>query len=478
MIVPPPRRPLPTRVKRRKWFFSVALLAGWTVLSQDFDRLAQETAADLQKALVDLTAARQAIGGERLPLARRVNDLEQTLANRRTEFAKAQRAQENQLVELNALKAEARQRSEEVKYIDSLLGEYTRAFRSRLTFVEEPRHTAMFERLAQAEASADLTPAERFARRSEILTTALARSDAALGGERFAGRAVDPQGRVQPGQVALFGPVAMYASSNGAVVGVLQQELNKADPTVVRAAEGTAPAVRALVDRGTGELTLDATLGNAFKLAALHDSLYEKIAKGGPAMIPLIGLGLVALLVALVKWVQLARVRVATEADLQRVLRNLERGERDQALAHTRTIPGPAGELLATALEHADERNEYLEEVIYEKMLGARIRLERGLSFLALTATAGPLLGLLGTVTGMIATFKLISSFGSGDPRLLAAGISEALICTATGMVIAIPALLFHTFLSRRAKGILGSMEQVGVGFINGLPGSARATFD
>ena len=94
----------------------------------------------------------------------------------------------------------------------------------------------------------------------------------------------------------------------------------------------------------------------------------------------------------------------------------------------------------------------------------------RVLPFLALTATTGPLLGLLGTVTGMIATFKLISSFGSGDPKMLAAGISEALMATATGMGVAIPALLLHAFLSRKAKSILGSMEQTAVGFVNGVP--------
>jgi biopolymer transport protein ExbB/TolQ len=69
-----------------------------------------------------------------------------------------------------------------------------------------------------------------------------------------------------------------------------------------------------------------------------------------------------------------------------------------------------------------------------------------------LTATTGPLLGLLGTVTGMIATFKLISSFGSGDPKMLAAGISEALMATATGMGVAIPALLLHAFLSAQGQ--------------------------
>jgi biopolymer transport protein ExbB len=71
----------------------------------------------------------------------------------------------------------------------------------------------------------------------------------------------------------------------------------------------------------------------------------------------------------------------------------------------------------------------------------------------------------------------LISSFGSGDPKTLAAGISEALICTATGMAVAIPALLFHAFLSRKAKGVIGSMEQTAVGFVNGVPEEARPEF-
>ncbi len=121
-------------------------------------------------------------------------------------------------------------------------------------------------------------------------------------------------------------------------------------------------------------------------------------------------------------------------------------------------------------MQHSDEKKEYIEEILYERLLAARTRLERGLPFLALTATTGPLLGLLGTVMGMIATFKLISSFGSGDPKVLAAGISEALIATASGMTVAIPSLLFHAFLGRMAKGIIGSMEQTSVGFINGVP--------
>ena len=79
------------------------------------------------------------------------------------------------------------------------------------------------------------------------------------------------------------------------------------------------------------------------------------------------------------------------------------------------------------------------------------------------------LLGLLGTVTGMINTFKLITVFGTGDPKRLSSGISEALVTTEYGLIIAVPCLLLFALLSRKSKGILASMEQTAVGFINGL---------
>ena len=445
--------------------------------AEDFESVSSSVNADLQKAMADLTAARQEVEAQRLPLARRLAEMEQKLIDRKAEYAKAQRFQENQLVELNALKAEAKIRSDEVKYIESALSEYARAFRSRLNFIEEPRYKAMFDAVEKAGVAPDLAPAERFSERTVLLTTALKRSEAALGGEIIDGKALDKKGQVQAGKVALFGPVAVFADASGHTAGLLQQELNKSEPTVVAIDKSVEEGSRALVTKGGGQLALDATGGNAFKLTALKESLWEKIEKGGWVMAPLLALGAATLLLALFKWIQLTRVRLTTESDLQKVLRLLESKEQEKALLHARGIKGLAGDLLATAIEHVDEKKEYIEEVLYEKMLGARTKLERGLAFLALAATTGPLMGLLGTVMGMIATFKLISSFGSGDPKVLAAGISEALICTATGMAVAIPALLLHAFLSRKAKGIIGSMEQTAVGFINGVPQEEKPSF-
>ncbi len=453
---------------------TLALFLGTNVRAQDLEAVSAGASNDLQKALSDLTAARKEVEDERLPLSRKLNELEQKLIDRKAEYAKAERFQGNQLVELNALKKQAKDRADEVKVLDALVTEYARSFRTKLSFIEEPRYIAVFDVVDKAAVSPDLTPAQRFAQRSVMLTTSLKRTEGALGGELFEGRALDKQGRVQQGKVALIGPVAMFSDTAGQTAGLLQQELNKTDPTVADTDKAIVEESRKLVTTGNGQLALDPTLGNAFKLSALTQSLYEKIAAGGWVMVPLLGIGVCALLVAFFKWIQLSRIRLATERDLQTVLRHLEDREQERALAHARSIRGIAGDLLATAVEHVDEKKEYIEEVLYEKMLAARTRLERGLAFLALTATVGPLMGLLGTVMGMIATFKLISSFGSGDPKVLAAGISEALIATASGMTVAIPALLLHAFLSRKAKGIIGSMEQTAVGFINGVPNEEK----
>lgn len=438
----------------------------------DLGELSRGATNDLQKALSDLAQVRQQIESDRLPIARQITELEQRLNDRRADLAKVQRAQENQLVELNALKAETKQRGDEVKYVDSLLAEYGRAFRSRLNFVEEPRYATSFDSIDKIAAAADGSAADKLAARAGLLANALGRAQSAIGGELIEGKALDRSGVVVPGKVALVGPVAMFAAANGSAAGLLQQELNKADPTIARLDPELTARSRALATTGSGDLLLDPTLGNAFKLAALEETLFEKLKKGGVVMIPLVGLGIAAVLLAIYKWFELSRVRLASEQDLQTVLKAIEARDAAKALQHARSIPGLVGDLLSAAVEHVDEKKEYIEEVLYEKMLGARTKLERGLPFLALAATTGPLMGLLGTVTGMIATFKIISSFGGGDPKMLAAGISEALICTATGMAVAIPALLFHAFLSRRAKAIIGSMEQTAVGFVNGVPQS------
>ncbi len=443
--------------------------------AEDFGAIAGVARRDLDAALKRLSDIRADIEQQKISLGREVSSLEQQVLDRRSEVQRAERFQENALVELNALKAQAQARGDEAKFIDSLLAEYERAFRTRLHIGEEARFKPLLDAVDRGAMAIDATPAERIASRLRLLQISLDHQHALVGGDTFEGQALAPDGRIVSGGIALMGPIGLFAGTNVPVVGLLQQALNKADPAVVALPGDLNDGVRALATRGEGVLALDPTLGNAVKLASLRESLGAHIVKGGITMVPILGLAAIALFIAGLKWFQLSRLRLATPADLQLVLSRLEGGEMDRALAHARGIPGPAGELLATAVEHADEKKEYLEEVLYEKMLASKPKLEAFLPFIALTAAAAPLLGLLGTVTGMITTFNMISIFGTGDPRTLSSGISEALITTEYGLYVAIPAVLAHAFLSRKAKGVLGSMEQTAVGFINGVPDRAPA---
>lgn len=138
-------------------------------------------------------------------------------------------------------------------------------------------------------------------------------------------------------------------------------------------------------------------------------------------------------------------------------------------MALAESQPKPARNMLVSAVENADEAPELVEEVMYECMLSTQPRLERFLNIIALTAATAPLLGLLGTVTGIIKTFKLMSIHGAGDPKPLISGISEALITTELGLVLAIPALVLHALLSRKVSGIMAHVEKLSITFINAL---------
>jgi biopolymer transport protein ExbB len=143
----------------------------------------------------------------------------------------------------------------------------------------------------------------------------------------------------------------------------------------------------------------------------------------------------------------------------------------DRAVGDTKRkaamITGPAGEMLQSAIDYLHQSKELVEEVMYEKILETRTRLNKTLPFIAVCASSAPLLGLLGTVTGIINTFKLISAFGSGDAKTLSGGISEALVTTEFGLIVAIPSLLLHAFLNRKAKSLIDRMESIAVAVMN-----------
>lgn len=124
---------------------------------------------------------------------------------------------------------------------------------------------------------------------------------------------------------------------------------------------------------------------------------------------------------------------------------------------------------MAESLTGYSKGADMVEDMIYERMIGVQERLRKWLPFIAVTAAIAPLLGLLGTVSGMIGTFNVISVAGTGDPKPMAGGISEALVTTFFGLVVAIPALVLHSLLSRKSIGIVQTTEKLGLRIVNSI---------
>ena len=423
---------------------------------------------DLAEALAELGRLREEIAGEQVPLARRLTELEGELSAVRAEFQQASRELDGRTLDLSNLRGDIKVLEEESAYLGSLLGEYVRNFESRLHIAELARFEQALSTAKLARENTSLAEHEVLETQAGLLATALERLHEALGGARFDGRAVDASGAVLPGTFVLLGPSAIFRSADGSVVGTAEQRLGSLEPAALGFEDPLdRAAAEALVAGSAGELPFDPTLGNAHKVAATQETLVEHFLRGGPVMWPILGLATAALLVGLYKWLRLTLVRRPSAAEVQGLLATVARRDKQAALDAARGLRGPTGRMLQVGVEHLGEPGELVEEVMYEQVLATRLELQRMLPFVAITASSAPLLGLLGTVTGIMNTFTLMTVFGTGDIKTLSSGISEALITTEYGLYVAIPSLLLSAYLSRKTKGVIDQMEKAAIALVN-----------
>ena len=196
----------------------------------------------------------------------------------------------------------------------------------------------------------------------------------------------------------------------------------------------------------------------------------EQLRAGGPLVWPILLIGLLAAGIVVERLLTLRRVHGNTEGLMSEVNALADAGRWDECVALVERHRGkgwPVVRVLRAGLAARDQDRETLESVLQEAILRELPRLERALPLLAIFGAVAPLLGLLGTVSGMIDTFRIITLYGTGDPRLMAGGISEALITTELGLAVAIPVLLLHSWLSRRVEHVVGDMEEKAVALTN-----------
>ena len=144
----------------------------------------------------------------------------------------------------------------------------------------------------------------------------------------------------------------------------------------------------------------------------------------------------------------------------------LGRSVRAQARSKTLDVRNPLGRILKVGEENFRKDIDTLELKLAEAIMAERPSIERGIGAVRIISVVAPLAGLLGTVTGMIVTFQMITLYGTGDPKLMAGGISQALVTTVLGLLVAIPTTLLHSFTASSAKGIISVLEEQSTGIL------------
>lgn len=202
----------------------------------------------------------------------------------------------------------------------------------------------------------------------------------------------------------------------------------------------------------TVSMAVDFTRGQILRAVVQSKTPIERVKEdGGPVGMVIIGVGLFGLLLCFWK----ALVLYTTGGRMSKQLKTKESNKGN-----------PLGRVMAIYTDNTETDIETLELKLDEAILRESAPLETGLSFIKVLYVVAPLLGLLGTVVGMIATFQMITLFGTGDPRMMAGGISTALVTTVLGLVVAIPLTIFHAFLQGKSKALIQILEEQAAGII------------
>lgn len=455
-----------------------ALLLCWVTLSGNIPLSAQSLTdahgsarADLESAIRRLANTREVISEDKIRLNSQVNEAKEKAATQRRDLERLRRLQDNAALSLDKLRGENQKLEEDLAYVSSLFRDYAQEFDVNLDISEKPTYQDDLNNLRAARStSLSTTTLESQAAEISFLQVALNRLTAIIGGQKFAsGSILDPDGQVTKGDCVLIGPFSFF-SGEGNLSGLVGMDKGPPlRPRLLTLQPKQSAAIEDFALNGAGELPFDTTLNDALQVQVSEKTFLQEIQAGGLWIWPILFFAAVSFVGASLKAFEIYSIHNPPQSILDSILSQLREGDARAANSLVAQVKGPFLPLMEKAVEFAGAKKEILEEILFEKILEAQPKLERFLPFIAVTAAATPLLGLLGTVTGMIHTFDQITLHGTSDAGKLAGGISEALVTTKFGLIAAIPALVLHALLSRRVQGLLAGMERFSTSFINCL---------
>ncbi|MEN8180018.1 MAG: MotA/TolQ/ExbB proton channel family protein [Pseudomonadota bacterium] len=312
-----------------------------------------------------------------------------------------------------------------------------------LVSAQYPERTEWFSILGESKKLPDITELERL---WLLIQQEIVESGRVV---RFPAQVVEPNGVASEQEIvrvglfnALQGDRYLRYQTDTSHFVVLPRQPSNADRQV---AAGFTAATH-----GEAELALDPTRGVLLGLLVETPNLLERLQQGGIVGYTILALGAFGLVVVIFRLIYTAWVG----GGIRRQLRNLNQPSEKN----------PLGRIISISNNNQQIDLMNMELQIEEAVLRETPRLTRGEGLIKLLAGIAPLLGLLGTVVGMIITFQSISLFGTGDPKLMANGISQALVTTALGLIVAIPLLFLHTLVATRSRALVQILEEQSAG--------------
>ncbi len=282
------------------------------------------------------------------------------------------------------------------------------------------------------------------------------------------GNYLDNSGSLAHGDILRLGVFTTFYRSPDGDVGFLTLHTGETLTEVsCRPDFGTRKNIKSYMDGERESIAMDISRGAVFARMLAGKDWREWLRAGGFLLWPILAAGFIGLLIGIERLIFLFRTGKESSRFRKEIFQSAERGDWKQCETLLKQSKDtPVIRVRKKILAERGQGQEVLEATLQEAMLAEIPKLERLLSTLQVLAVISPLLGLLGTVTGMINTFQVITVFGTGDPKLMSGGISEALITTQAGLAVAIPLMLIAHFIKKRVADILDDMDGRGTGLI------------
>ncbi|MBH0025368.1 MotA/TolQ/ExbB proton channel family protein [Pseudoalteromonas sp. SWN29] len=413
---------------------TVLLFSANVSFAASSDDAKQSILSDIKTAQRTLNKTQNSISKEQATLAKQIFTKQQSLSKLREQAAVNRRLADENTLSLDQLQTRLDTWQQQQQYQLNLLSRFVRQNTSNSASSNESTNNQneLLSRVISQINNQEQALYPQFKKQSVVLSN----------------------GELSQANTLQVGPVAWFSTQTPKLMGLLNldDESNALKVALVQSASDDNPLDNTLKQNGVGStlLTFDPSLTHLVTSQAQQESPLEHLEKGGLWAIPIILFACFALTIALLKAAQLLRlseIKMHSQMQLQQFFKAENSSE----------FAGMQQQLFNLTLQ--SEKGQVRDDQLFNQLIHDKHKLDNFIGAIAVTAAVAPLLGLLGTVSGMIETFKMMTLFGSGDPEVVSGGIAQALITTELGLVVAIPALVLNALLSRKAKAYYSQLE-------------------